>query len=59
MSLKFKKKRLPGAARLQAIRDELTRSASLSISGISRKLGVSEMTIRRHLAHKMDQHQNE
>jgi len=50
MRSKFKRKRLPGAARLQAIRDELTRSASLSISEISRKLGVSEMTIRRDLA---------
>jgi DeoR/GlpR family transcriptional regulator of sugar metabolism len=42
-------KRLPGAARLQAIREELGRSASLSVSDISGKLGVSEMTIRRDL----------
>ncbi len=50
MSSKPRSNRLPGAARLQAIRDELTRSASLSISEISGKLGVSEMTIRRDLA---------
>jgi len=50
MSTKSQRKRLPGAARLQAIRDELTRSASLSISEISEKLGVTEMTIRRDLA---------
>ncbi len=50
MGSRSKDKRLPAAARLQAIRDELTRSASLSISGISRKLGVTEMTIRRDLA---------
>ncbi|MCX6959983.1 MAG: DeoR/GlpR family DNA-binding transcription regulator [Verrucomicrobia bacterium] len=43
-------KRLPGAARLQAIRDQLARTSSLSISEISEKLGVSEMTIRRDLA---------
>jgi DeoR/GlpR family transcriptional regulator of sugar metabolism len=43
-------KRLPGAARLQAIRDQLARTSSLSISETSEKLGVSEMTIRRDLA---------
>jgi len=50
MRSEFKRKRLPGAARRQAIRDGSTRSASLSICEISRKLGVSEMTIRRDLA---------
>lgn len=50
MSSESRRNRLPGAARLQAIRDELARSASLSISEISGKLGVSEMTIRRDLA---------
>ena len=50
MSPEFKHKRLPGAARLQAIRDQLARTSSLSISEISGKLGVSEMTIRRDLA---------
>ena len=50
MSTKSRRKRLPGAARLQVIRDELTRSASLSISEIAKKLGVTEMTIRRDLA---------
>ena len=50
MSSEFKNIRLPGAARLQAIRDHLARTSSLSISEISEKLGVSEMTIRRDLA---------
>ena len=50
MSPTFKHKRLPGAARLQVIRDQLARTSSLSISEISEKLGVSEMTIRRDLA---------
>ena len=43
-------KRLPAAARLRSIREHLTESASLSISEMSAKLGVSEMTIRRDLA---------
>ena len=50
MTPAFKPKRLPGAARIQAIRDQLARTSSLSISEISGKLGVSEMTIRRDLA---------
>ncbi|MEI8309674.1 MAG: DeoR family transcriptional regulator, partial [Verrucomicrobiota bacterium] len=50
MTPAFKPKRLPGAARLQAIRDQLARTSSLSISEISGKLGVSDMTIRRDLA---------
>ncbi len=50
MSPKPKCNRLPAAARIQAIRDQLTRSSSLSISEISEELGVSEMTIRRDLA---------
>jgi len=50
MGSAFKRKRLPGAARLQVIRDHLARTSSLSISEISEKLGVSEMTIRRDLA---------
>ena len=43
-------KRLPAAARLRSIREHLTESASLSISEMSAKLGVSDMTIRRDLA---------
>ena len=50
MGSAFENKRLPGAARLQVIRDHLARTSSLSISEISEKLGVSEMTIRRDLA---------
>ena len=50
MSPASKPKRLHGAARLQAIRDQLAHTSSLSISEISEKLGVSEMTIRRDLA---------
>lgn len=50
MNSNSRRKRLPAAARLNAIRDQLARSSSISISEISGKLGVSEMTIRRDLA---------
>jgi DeoR/GlpR family transcriptional regulator of sugar metabolism len=50
VSPQSQRKRLTATARIQAIRDQLTRSSSLSISEISEKLGVSEMTIRRDLA---------
>ncbi len=42
--------RLPAAARLNVIRNQLAQSSSISISEISGRLGVSEMTIRRDLA---------
>ena len=42
--------RLPAAARRNVIREQLTLSSSISISEISARLGVSEMTIRRDLA---------
>ena len=50
MHRKPPQQRLPAAARLNAIRDQLTRSSAISISEISERLGVSEMTIRRDLA---------
>jgi len=43
-------KRQNGAARARAIRAQLTESASISITEMAEKLGVSEMTIRRDLA---------
>jgi DeoR/GlpR family transcriptional regulator of sugar metabolism len=43
-------KRQNGAARARAIREQLKESASLSITEMAEKLGVSEMTIRRDLA---------
>ena len=43
-------KKQNGAARARAIRAQLTESASLSITEMAEKLGVSEMTIRRDLA---------
>lgn len=45
-----KDRRLPAAARHQAIRDQLAANASISISTMAEALGVSEMTIRRDLA---------
>lgn len=39
----------PAAARLRFIREALKRSSSVSVSSMARRLGVSEMTIRRDL----------
>jgi DeoR/GlpR family transcriptional regulator of sugar metabolism len=41
--------RLPAAARRRAIREELAKESSITISDIAGRLGVSEMTIRRDL----------
>jgi DeoR family fructose operon transcriptional repressor len=42
-------RKLPAAARRQAIRERLTESSSLTITEMAGELGVSEMTIRRDL----------
>lgn len=44
-----KTSKLPAAARRRAIREELAKESSVTISDIAGRLGVSEMTIRRDL----------